>query len=112
MPIVEIHADQYRVPLETVLSDSTHGEMSDFGLIVVRLVDESGRVGLGYTYTPNAIGAGAVWKVIESDLAPLLQNVDPDVIDAIWEKMWWHLHFVGRGAVSYTHLTLPTNREV
>ena len=100
MPIVEIHADQYRVPLETVLTDSTHGEMSDFGLIVVHLVDESGRVGLGYTYTPNAIGASAVWKIIESDLAPLLQHVDPDAIDAIWEKMWWHLHFVGRGGMA------------
>ena len=100
MPIVEIHADQYRVPLETLLSDSTHGEMSDFGLIVVHLVDESGRVGLGYTYTPNAIGASAVWKIIESDLAPLLQHVDPDAIDAIWEKMWWHLHFVGRGGMA------------
>jgi L-alanine-DL-glutamate epimerase-like enolase superfamily enzyme len=100
MPIVEIHADQYRVPLETLLSDSTHGEMSDFGLIVVHLVDESGRVGLGYTYTPNAIGASAIWKIIESDLAPLLQHVDPDGIDAIWEKMWWHLHFVGRGGMA------------
>ena len=100
MPIVEIHADQYRVPLETVLTDSTHGEMSDFGLIVVRLVDESGRIGLGYTYTPNAIGASAVWKIIESDLAPLLQHVDPGAIDAIWEKMWWHLHFVGRGGMA------------
>ena len=100
MPIVEIHADQYRVPLETVLTDSTHGEMSDFGLIVVHLVDESGRVGLGYTYTPNAIGASAVWKIIESDLASLLQHVDPDAIDAIWEKMWWHLHFVGRGGMA------------
>jgi L-alanine-DL-glutamate epimerase-like enolase superfamily enzyme len=100
MPIVEIHADQYRVPLETVLSDSTHGEMSDFGLIVVRLVDESGRIGLGYTYTPNTIGAGAVWKIIELDLAPLLQDADPNAIDAIWERMWWRLHFVGRGGMA------------
>jgi L-alanine-DL-glutamate epimerase-like enolase superfamily enzyme len=100
MPIVEVHADQYRVPLETVLTDSSHGEMSDFGLIVVRLVDEIGRVGLGYTYTPNAIGASAVWKVIETDLAPLLQHVDPDPIDALWQRMWWHLHFVGRGGMA------------
>ena len=100
MPIVEIHADQYRIPLEILLSDSTHGDISDFGLIVVRLVDEIGRVGLGYTYTVNTIGAGAVWKIIESDLVPLLQNVDPDAIDAIWEKMWWHLHFVGRGGMA------------
>ena len=100
MSIVEIHADQYRVPLETVLSDSTHGEMSDFGLIVVRLVDENGHVGLGYTYTVNAIGAGAVWRIIESDLAPLLQAADPGDIDALWERMWWHLHFVGRGGMA------------
>ena len=100
MSIVEIHADQYRVPLQTVLSDSTHGEISDFGLIVVRLVDENGRVGLGYTYTVNTIGAGAVWKIIESDLAPLLQGADPSAIDALWERMWWHLHFVGRGGMA------------
>jgi L-alanine-DL-glutamate epimerase-like enolase superfamily enzyme len=100
MPIVEIHADQYRVPLETLLSDSTHGEISDFGLIVVRLVDENGRVGLGYTYTVNTIGAGAVWKIIESDLAPLVQGADPDAIDALWQRMWWHLHFVGRGGMA------------
>jgi L-alanine-DL-glutamate epimerase-like enolase superfamily enzyme len=100
MSIVEIHADQYRVPLETVLSDSTHGEMADFGLIVVRLVDESGRVGLGYSYTVNTIGAGAVWKIIESDLAPVLQGANPDPIDALWQRMWWHLHFVGRGGMA------------
>ena len=100
MPIVEIHADQYRVPLETLLSDSTHGEMVDFGLIVVRLVDEDGLVGLGYTYTVNTIGAGAVWNVIETDLAPLLLGSDPSAIDALWQRMWWHLHFVGRGGIA------------
>ena len=100
MPIVEIHADQYRVPLETLLSDSTHGGMADFGLIVVRLVDEDGLVGLGYTYTVNTIGAGAVWKVIETDFAPLLLGSDPSAIDALWQRMWWHLHFVGRGGIA------------
>ena len=100
MPILEIHTDQYRVPLEAPLSDSTHGEMTDFGLIVVRLVDEDGRVGLGYTYTVNTIGASAVWKVIESDLTPLLEGADPSAIDMLWQRMWWHLHFVGRGGMA------------
>ena len=84
MPIVEIQTDQYRVPLETPLSDSTHGEMSDFGLVVVRLVDERGQIGLGYTYTVNNIGTGAIWKIIDSDLAPLLQGADPGAIDTLW----------------------------
>jgi len=100
MPIVEIHTDQYRVPLETPLSDSTHGEMSDFGLVVVRLVDERGQIGLGYTYTVNNIGTGAIWKIIDSDLAPLLQGADPGAIDTLWKKMWWRLHFVGRGGMA------------
>ena len=78
MSIVEIHADQYRVPLETLLSDSTHGEMADFGLIVVRLVDEDGLVGLGYTYTVNTIGAGALFGRLSKRIwRPYCWDADP-----------------------------------
>ena len=100
MSIIEIYADQYRVPLGIRLSDSTHGGMSEFGLILVRLVDSEGRIGLGYTYTVNNIGSSAVWKIIESDLTPLLQAANPNQIDKLWHQMWWHLHFVGRGGLA------------
>ena len=100
MNIVELRTDHFRVPLDRPLSDSTHGEISDFGLIVVRAIDDAEREGLGYTYTVNNVGAAAIHRVIESDLQPLLRGADPTAINEIWEKMWWHLHFVGRGGIT------------
>ena len=39
MPIETVHADHYRIPLPAVLSDATHGEMSAFELVTVRVAD-------------------------------------------------------------------------
>ena len=41
----------YRIPLATVLTDSTHGEMRAFELNTVRLRDADGAEGVGYTFT-------------------------------------------------------------
>ena len=92
--------DHFKVPLPTVLSDSTHGEMTHFGLVTVRVTDEQGQEGLGYTYTPNNIGAAAIHKFIEQDLAEAILSSTSDSIDTFWEEMWWHVHFVGRGGLA------------
>jgi len=34
------------------------------------------------------------------DLAPLLAGQDSSRIEQLWQKMWWHLHFVGRGGAA------------
>ena len=39
MILEEIRADHYRVPLPVALSDSTHGTMTHFELVTVRLRD-------------------------------------------------------------------------
>ena len=67
--IKHVVVDHFNVPLPIVLSDSTHGEMTHFGLVTVRITDEQGQEGLGYTYTPNNIGAAAIHKLIEQDFA-------------------------------------------
>mgnify|MGYP003325737338 FL=1 len=92
--------DHFKVPLPIVLSDSTHGEMTHFGLVTVRVTDEQGQEGLGYTYTPNNIGAAAIHKFIEQDLAEAILSSTSDSIDTFWEEMWWHVHFVGRGGLA------------
>ena len=51
--INDVAIDHFKVPLPIVLSDSTHGEMTHFGLVTVRVSDEQGQEGLGYTYTPT-----------------------------------------------------------
>ena len=49
--IAEITAGHYRIPLPVALSDSTHGTMTAFELITVRVRDADGEEGVGYTYT-------------------------------------------------------------
>ncbi|MHA1154066.1 MAG: uroporphyrinogen decarboxylase, partial [Alphaproteobacteria bacterium] len=73
MTIAEVQADHYRIPLPVTLSDSTHGEISHFELITLRLRDTEGAEGLGYTYTVGAGGA-AIHSVLARDLAPLLEG--------------------------------------
>lgn len=91
-----IAVDHFRVPLPVVFSDSTHGEITHFELVTVRLTDSDGAEGMGYTYTVGA-GGGAIRTLIDKDLRPLLDGADPTRIERLWETMWWGLHFIGRG---------------
>jgi L-alanine-DL-glutamate epimerase-like enolase superfamily enzyme len=99
MPIARVDADHYRIPLPVVLSDSTHGEITHFELVTVRLRAHDGAEGLGYTYTPGAGGVAIRW-LIGHDLAPTLVGQDETRIAELWERMWWRLHYVGRGGAA------------
>lgn len=99
MPISKIACDHYRIPLPVTLSDSTHGDMTHFELVTVRITDADGVEGVGYTYTVGS-GARAIRSLIADDLAPLLQGADETAIEALWQRMWWNLHFVGRGGLA------------
>ena len=94
--IEAVRTDLYRVPLPITLTDSTHGSMPDFELVTVRLRDDGGCEGVGYTYTVGTAGA-AVAVLIDRDLVPVLQGADPDAIERRWQDMWWRLHYAGRG---------------
>jgi L-alanine-DL-glutamate epimerase-like enolase superfamily enzyme len=94
-----VQPDHYRIELPMVLSDSTHGQISYFELITVRLQDEEGVEGLGYTYTAGA-GGRAIHALIEHELKPWLEGRDGTRIEQLWETMWWRLHFVGRGGLA------------
>jgi L-alanine-DL-glutamate epimerase-like enolase superfamily enzyme len=94
--IQSVVADHYRVPLPVKLTDSMHGDMDDFELITVRIRDEDGLQGLGYTYTVNA-GGRAVAVMINDYMAGALIGEDSTHIERLWEKLWWQLHYAGRG---------------
>ena len=96
MPIASLDAAHYRIELPVPLSDSTHGTITHFELITVRLRDSDGAEGVGYTYTTGQGGA-AVHALIDRDLRPVVLDADADQIEALWQKMWWRLHFGGRG---------------
>ena len=96
MTIAAVETGLYRIELPVPLSDSTHGIMTHFELVTVRLRDSDGAEGVGYTYTTGA-GGVAVHALIDQGLRPVLEGADPDQIEALWQKMWWKLHYGGRG---------------
>jgi len=98
--ISEIILNHFNIPLPKVLSDSTNGDMTHFALVTTKIRTNDGYEGVGYTYTVGNIGGSAVHALIQDDLVPLLEGQDPRQIEQIWEKMWWHLHYVGRGGIA------------
>jgi L-alanine-DL-glutamate epimerase-like enolase superfamily enzyme len=96
MQIASLQTGLYRIELPVPLSDSTHGTITHFELITARLRDTDGAEGVGYTYTVGAGGA-AVHALIEQGLRPVLLGAEAEQIEALWQKMWWHLHYGGRG---------------
>ena len=55
---------------------------------------------MGYTYSVGDIGGTAIHALVRDDLAPLLTGEDARCIERLWERMWWHVHFVGRGGAA------------
>jgi L-alanine-DL-glutamate epimerase-like enolase superfamily enzyme len=96
MAIASVQTDHYLIPLPTVLSDSTHGQITAFELVAVRLRDGDGAEGVGYTYTVGA-GGDAVASLVDRHLAPALVGRDAERIEMLWNRMWWTLHYGGRG---------------
>ena len=86
MKIKKIWVALYKIPLEVTLSDSTHGEMPSFELITVRIKDEDGLEGVGYTYSVG-VGGRAIRSLVEDDLKPILMNEDSSRIEHLWQKM-------------------------
>ena len=97
MRLDQLEVARYSVPLPHVLSDATHGEIREFGLVTVRVRIRKGLEGLGYTYTVGNVGAAAIESMIKDDLAPLLPGRDLRCTEAIWADMWQATHYVGRG---------------
>lgn len=100
MKIESVTSNLYYIPLPEVLTDSTHGIMEHFALITVQIRDSEGTEGLGYTYTVGKTGGAATLAMLENDIAHRLIGDDPDQIETIFEKLWWSLHYVGRGGIA------------
>ena len=97
--IENIEAQLFRVPLPKVMVDAKHGAHTQFELVTVTIRTADGLEGTGYTYTGGK-GGRAILAVIEDDLSPFLRGRDAGDIDAIYDGMWWHIHYVGRGGIT------------
>jgi L-alanine-DL-glutamate epimerase-like enolase superfamily enzyme len=94
--IARIEAGHYRIPLPEVLTDSTHGAMAAFELITCRVTDADGAEGMGYSYTVGRNG-GAVHHILAHEIAEVAAGQDADLVEALWRRVWWALHYGGRG---------------
>src|ERR1700760_4135698 len=94
--IRKIETGHYRIPLPGILSDSTHGTITAFELITVRIRDSDGAEGVGYTYTVGRNG-GAVADILRREIPELIEGREAADTEAIWHHIWWALHYGGRG---------------
>jgi len=93
--IAEVKSDYFRIPLPVPLSDSTHGFMPDFELVTIRIRDADGAEGVGYTYTAGRNGRSV--QAAASEIAELAEGKDADLAEALWNSIWWAMHYGGRG---------------
>ena len=97
--ITDIICRHFRIPLAEVLSDAKHGDHTHFELITATVTTSDGLSGTGYTYTGGR-GGSAIAAMIRDDLAPLLTGGSALEVEALYEAMQWHIHYVGRGGVA------------
>ena len=105
--ITEIVAQHFNVPLAEILSDAKHGDHTHFELVTVTLRLDDGAEGTGYTYTGGK-GGHAIKAMIDHDLAPFLLGQDPQNIEALYEAMQWHVHYVARGGIASFAILVDT----
>ena len=98
--IASVETSVYHVPLAVEMTDARHGIMRDFAVVTVRIRTREGAEGLGYTYTVGQTGGRAVHSLVRDSLAPLITGADPRRTECLWDQMWWHLHYIGRGGIA------------
>ncbi len=89
----------FHIPLAEVLVDAKHGDHHLFELVVVSITTDDGVTGVGYSYTGGK-GGMAIAAMIETDFAPMLIGKNAADIDHLYDEMFWHIHYVGRGGIS------------
>lgn len=100
MKIKSVETELYHIPLKKPMADAIHGVQTNFSLIVVKMTTEDGLSSFGYTYSVGEFGGSAIAALIRDNLAPLIVGEDPRRIEAIWKKMWWAVHYAGRGGIA------------
>ncbi|MDQ3811496.1 MAG: mandelate racemase/muconate lactonizing enzyme family protein, partial [Chloroflexota bacterium] len=101
MPGIErVETAYYRLPLKDVgdVGDAGHGVIDSEELITVQVAAD-GLVGHGYAYTIGR-GGRAIKALIDHDLAPLLLGRGAEDVEQLWQLMWQHLLYVGRGGLA------------
>lgn len=97
--ISSIDVNLFHIPLAEVLVDAKHGDHHFFELVTATVRLSDGATGTGYTYTGGK-GGHAIKAMIEHDLTPFLLGQDATDVEALYEAMQWHVHYVARGGIA------------
>ncbi|WP_223423911.1 mandelate racemase/muconate lactonizing enzyme family protein [Tateyamaria pelophila] len=97
--ISAIETRLFHIPLAEVLVDAKHGDHYFFELITATVRLEDGSEGTGYSYTGGK-GGHAIKAMIEHDLTPFLLGQRSTNVEALYEAMQWHVHYVARGGIA------------
>ena len=65
--IKQIETQFFSIPLKEPLEDAEHGIQTEFEIVVLTIILEDGRSGIGYTYT-GGYGGRAIYEAVEKDL--------------------------------------------
>jgi L-alanine-DL-glutamate epimerase-like enolase superfamily enzyme len=102
--IEQIDSGHYRIDPVTKIADSMHGDILAFELNTVRIRDADGAEGVGYTFTVGRNGA-AIAATLKTEMPGLLIGEEADGIERLWHKLWWALHYGGRGGAAVLALS-------
>lgn len=94
--INNVDVECYRLPLPVPVEASSAGVMAGFDMVMVRLRDDQGREGCGYTVLHEGQGA-SVAAVADGPFRQLLSGADPSRIEWLWRQMYKRTHYAGRG---------------
>ncbi len=94
-----VQARLFNLPLAEVLTDAKHGDHTHFQLVTATVRLQDGSEGTGYTYTGGR-GGHAIQAMIAQDLAPFLVGRNAAEVEALYDAMQWHVHYVARGGIA------------
>lgn len=97
--IVSVSVNLFHIPLAEILVDAKHGDHTHFELVTATVTLADGREGTGYTYTGGK-GGHAITAMIRHDLAPMLVGRNAEDVEALYDAMQWHVHYVARGGIA------------
>jgi L-alanine-DL-glutamate epimerase-like enolase superfamily enzyme len=87
----------YSFPLKRPWGDQTH-EVSEIEIAIVRLTDDDGVIGDGFTWTVG-VGGRAITALIESEVIPRLLGKEASPRPR-WYELWHALHDAGGGGLT------------
>jgi L-alanine-DL-glutamate epimerase-like enolase superfamily enzyme len=96
MTVSEIQVQCYRLPLPVPMEASAAGVMAGFDMVAVRLRDDQGVEGCGYTVLHEGQGP-AVAAIADGSFRSLLIGADASRIEWLWRQMYKRTHYAGRG---------------